>query len=88
MSVLFTGQEQVDQSTNINIPTSATHFHQPRISTYGASKEALVHLLCYGQTEYASRSVRVRNLHQMHNYTELSEDQGMENRLWPWDLRN
>ena len=81
------GDEQEEQHT-INISTSATHFHQPGMSAYGASKEALAHLLGYGQTEYGSRGVRVRNLHLRHNYTALLEGHGMEKRLWPWDLRN
>ena len=69
------GDEQEEQRTIINISTSATQFHQPGMSAYGASKEALAHLLGYGQTEDGSHGVQVRNLHLMRNYTDLLEDQ-------------
>lgn len=82
------GIGQEEQRTVSSILTSATRFHQLGMTAYAASKDSLAHLVGYGQTKYDSRGVRVRNLHLMHNYTDLSDDHGMEKRLWPWDLHN
>ena len=69
----------------LNITTSATQFHQPGMSAYGASKEAFIHLLGHVQNEYVDQGLHVRNLHPGHVYTELLENHGMDKDFWAWD---
>ncbi|KAL8715437.1 MAG: hypothetical protein Q9220_000771 [cf. Caloplaca sp. 1 TL-2023] len=79
------GEKPEKQRTIINITTSVTQFHQPGMSAYGASKEALVHLLGHIHTEYGRHGVHVRNLHPGHIYTSLLEKHGLERDFMPWD---
>lgn len=79
--------KQEKQRTVVNITTSATQFHQEDMSAYGASNEALVHLMGHVPSEYGRRGVHVRDLHPGHIYSKLLERHGMAKGFWPWDSR-
>ncbi|MCJ1305339.1 hypothetical protein MMC08_008153 [Hypocenomyce scalaris] len=62
----------------INISTAAIHVHLPKQSTYGASKEAFVHILACMHNEQRENGVRIVSMHPGAVLTKMARAVGMD----------
>lgn len=69
----------------INVSTLAAHAPVQGMASYGASKEAFVHLLSHVQLEYADKNVRIVSYHPGGIITSSAKRLGFDKYPIPWD---
>lgn len=69
----------------INVSSCSAHMTLPHRGSYGASKEAFVHLLAHVQHDHADTGVKIFNFHPGGVLTSMTRAMGMNEDSFPWD---
>ncbi|KAI4228730.1 MAG: hypothetical protein L6R36_001420 [Xanthoria steineri] len=69
----------------INVSSCSAHMTLPGRGSYGASKEAFVHLLAHVQRDHADTGVKIFNFHPGGILTSMTRAMGMNEDSFPWD---
>ncbi|KAF6217837.1 hypothetical protein HO133_006248 [Letharia lupina] len=69
----------------ITVSTTGAHQRIPGMASYGASKEALVHILMHLQEEHADKRVRITSYHPGAILTPGAKAYGFETYPIPWE---
>ncbi|CAL8584247.1 hypothetical protein XPA_009853 [Xanthoria parietina] len=69
----------------INVSSCSAHMTLPGRGSYGASKEAFVHLLAHVQRDHADTGVKIFNFHPGGVLTSMTRAMGMNEDSFPWD---
>ncbi|KAL8836833.1 MAG: hypothetical protein Q9176_006066 [Flavoplaca citrina] len=69
----------------INVSSCSAHMTLPYRGSYGASKEAFVHLLAHVQRDHADTGVKIFNFHPGGVLTNMTRAMGMNEDSFPWD---
>ncbi|KAI4221435.1 MAG: hypothetical protein LQ349_007610 [Xanthoria aureola] len=74
-----------DNKKIINVSSCSAHMTLPGRGSYGASKEAFVHLLAHVQRDHADTGVKIFNFHPGGILTNMTRAMGMNEDSFPWD---
>ncbi|KAI4095285.1 MAG: hypothetical protein LQ339_007282 [Xanthoria mediterranea] len=74
-----------DNKKIINVSSCSAHMTLPGRGSYGASKEAFVHLLAHVQRDHADTGVKIFNFHPGGVLTSMTRAMGMNQDSFPWD---
>ncbi|KAL8638769.1 MAG: hypothetical protein Q9226_008962 [Calogaya cf. arnoldii] len=69
----------------LNVSSCSAHMTLPGRGSYGASKEAFVHLLAHVQHDHADTGVKIFNFHPGGVLTDMTRAMGMNRDSYPWD---
>lgn len=69
----------------INVSSCSAHMTLPYRGSYGASKEAFVHLLAHVQHDHVDTGVKIFNFHPGGVLTSMTRAMGMNEDSFPWD---
>ncbi|KAL8664592.1 MAG: hypothetical protein Q9168_007875 [Polycauliona sp. 1 TL-2023] len=78
-------QGNVSSKKIINVSSCSAHMVLPQRGSYGASKEAFVHLLAHVQHDHAYTGVKIFNFHPGGVLTDMTRAMGMSEDSFPWD---